>query len=268
MASDLAEEIRYLRAQAKQESNKEVEASEVESPPKSIALEGQPSLVPLATSLDKSGGSAVDVLLNMLARVKFATREQLACYSGIPYRSALRYLLALQSEGLVACEDDCRPAIWILKPSGAAVVATNAPSGGRTASMSVMTHACHRNAVEMLLSNKNDSPGFRFLDTVFLWKKGLNPAFGEHCGVDDNKKAYLVVLDDYRMKPERIAKAWERMHKPPRKYFSGNRCQKWRQIVHYYIVATTDELRARKHQIWIDRHDIPVSVLTIKPLWE
>ena len=206
-------------------------------------------------------------LIQTLARLKFATREQLAYWCSIPSITVFRRLTYLQSAKLIDSDANHRPTIWTVKNLAASVMLTSLPSGGRRSSWSVMAHACHRNAVEILLNEAKDSKGFRFLDRQFFWKRGLNPGHGEHGGIDDAKRAYLVLLDDYLMKPERISHTWERPHHPPRKFISGNRSVSWSKIVNHYIVATTDEFRAAQHAAWIERHEIPARVITIKPLW-
>jgi len=206
-------------------------------------------------------------LISTLTRLKFATREQLAYWCKTPSVTIFKHLATLEEARLVAAHRHRRPAIWKIKPLAAALMLTSRPSGGRQSSLSVMTHACHTNEVEIMLNKDPDSKGFRFMEQTELFKRGLNPAHGEHVGVDDAKKAYLVLLDDYTMKPERIGHAFARAHHPPRQLFSGNRNLKYSQIVNYYIVATTDEFRAAQHATWIKRHEIPARVITIKPLW-
>lgn len=206
-------------------------------------------------------------LIKTLARLKFATREHLAYWCNIPSITVFRRLAFLQDAKLVDSDAHQRPTIWTVKNLAAAVMLTSLPSGGRRASWSVMAHACHRNEVEILLNKSKDSKGFHFLDRQSFWKLGLNPGHGEHGGQDAAKRAYLVLLDDYLMKPERIGHTWERAHHPPKRAFSGGRPGTWSKIVNYFIVATTDEFRAEKHAAWIERHKIPARVITIKPLW-
>jgi hypothetical protein len=207
-------------------------------------------------------------LLQTLCRLRFATREQLSYWCGRHPARVSHRLLNLQKLGLVSSEEYNRPTIWTVKPRAAALMQTTLPSGKRHSSWSAMSHACHRNEVEMLLNAKEESAGFRFLlELPFFWKRGLNPAFGEHSGEDKEKRAYLVLLDDYLMKPDRIGRTWERAHHPPRKYFSGNRAWSWSKIVNHFIVATTDEFRAERHMAWTLRHSVPAQVITIKSLW-
>ena len=207
-------------------------------------------------------------LLKSLARVKFATRTQLAHWCGVHPSSASKRLIRMESANMITSDDHQQPTIWSIKHSAAALMLTSMPAGGRRASWSVMAHTCHRNAVEILLGAENATQGFRFLERQFFWRRGLNPAHGENGGVDQDKRAYLVLLDDYLMKPDRIGHTWARAHKPPRQYFDGHRNITWSEIVNHYLVVTTDEVRAEQHAAWIERHTIPARVLTIKPLWD
>lgn len=207
------------------------------------------------------------LILQNLSRVRFATRSQLAYWCVEHVSNISNRLILLEKAKIVTGETHTRPTIWSITPLGASLMLTSPPSGGRRSSWTVMSHVCHRNAVEILLAAEKESAGFHFLDHQYLVTRGLNPAFGEHCGTDNEGRIYLVLIDDYLMKSSRIAHTWNRVHHPPRKYFSGNRVFTWPQFVNYFIVATTDELRAEKHQAWIEKNVIPARVIVIKPLW-
>ncbi len=206
-------------------------------------------------------------IITVLSRLQFATRDQIAYWCETKPITVFVRLTALEKQGLVASDKANKPNIWRVKNIAAKIMQTTVPSGGRPASWSVMAHACHRNEVEILLARKKESAGFRFLDRVYLWKRGLNPGHGEHAGVDAAKQAYLVLIDDYYMKPERIAHTWERVHHPPKKVFAGNRALTWSKIVHKFIVVSNDAFRAEQHAAWIKKHKIPATVMTIKNLW-
>jgi hypothetical protein len=206
-------------------------------------------------------------LLKTLSRVKFATLSQLAFFCNVHLSTILRRLRVLKDAGIVASDENREPIIWTIKNLGARIAGTSLPCGGRHAGWPVKSHACHRNEVEIMLHAAKDSMGFRFIDRTTLFKRGLHPGKGEHGGIDDAKHAYLILLDDYMMKPERISHTWERPHQPPRKFYSGHRNVTWNKVVNYFIVATTDEFRAEQHATWIEKHAIPAKVITIKPLW-
>jgi len=206
-------------------------------------------------------------LLQTLARLKFATRAHLAFWCDVHVSTILRRLRVLQKAGMIVANENREPMIWSIKNLAAKLMLISPPSGGRRASWSAMSHACHANEVEIMLNTAKDSKGFCFINKIKLLERGLHPGFGEHGGRDDANKDYLILVDDYMMKPERIGHTWTRIHHPPRKFFDGNRQLSWSKIVNHFIVATTDEFRAEQHAAWIERHEIPARVITIKPLW-
>lgn len=206
-------------------------------------------------------------LLTHLARAKFATRAQLCSWCVAHDTTIFRHLVKLEDQGLISSEANQEPNIWMLERPGAALMLTKMPSGGRRPSWSVLSHGCHRNAVEIYLDVQPESRGFRFLDKQTFWKMGLNPAHGENPGRDTNNKAYLVLLDDYGMMPNRIRHTWEREHKPPLAHFDGKRAMQWRQFVNVFIVATTSPLRARQYQQYVKQFAIPATILKIEAIW-
>ena len=212
---------------------------------------------------------AVDqCLLNQLARTKFATRAQLCYWCKMHETTIFRHLVKLEDTGMISSDTHQEPNIWMIERPGAAMMLNKMPSGGRESSWSVMAHGCHRNEVEILLESKEESRGFKFLDKQAFWKLGLNPAHGENAGVDANKKAYLVLLDDYNMMPNRIGHTWERTHKPPAAHYAGNRNKQWNQFVQTYIVATTNAVREEQYKRYLKQFAIPASVLKINQLWD
>lgn len=206
-----------------------------------------------------------------LARVKYATCEQLSFYCCAPRRTVHYHLVRLQKAGLIlfALSSPVRgtTSVWSITYRCATAMHTKLPSGGRRSNWPVIKQACHRNEVEIMLASKPETKGFHFvLERQLFWKNGLNPAFGEHGAKDDAHKSYFVLIDDYFMKSNRIGHAWERRHRPPRKYFR-DRGRLWSNTVNVFYVVTTDSKRANLHTAWIKKHAIPASVLMIKPLW-
>ena len=207
-------------------------------------------------------------LLQQLARCKFATREQLCHWCDKSHKTTiLRHLMKLEDIGLISADAHQEPNIWKIERQGAALMLEKMPSGGRPPSWSVMAHGCHRNAVEILLDTQAESRGFRFLDKQAFWKMGLNPAHGENPGVDASNKAYLVLLDDYGMMPNRIRHTWERRHKPSLSHFEGNRVMQWKQFVNAFIVATTNPIRAEQYEKYVKQFAIPATILKIESIW-
>ncbi len=128
-----------------------------------------------------------------------------------------------------------------------------------------MAHACHRNAVEIVLDRQRG--GFRFLPRPVLWKQGFNPAHGERAGIDAAKISWLVLLDDYLMVSGRIARCWHRRHTPYPKYWPDLTGRAWCDVMQRFVVGCTDPAHAARHRTWIATHDIPAYVIDIPALW-
>lgn len=204
-------------------------------------------------------------ILTTLGRLMFATANQLAYWCDTTPLAIYKRLPVLVAENLIAGEEHARPAIWRLTFAGGRRVNKPMPAGRRHASWSVMAHACHRNASEISL--RESRRGFRFLDRLTLLKSGLNPAFGEHAGNDESDLSTFVLVDDYMMGSDRIARSWQRRHKPNPKYWPDPAGRVWRELAQDYLVVCTDEHHAERHRDWLASQSIPAEVLTIDPLW-
>jgi hypothetical protein len=128
-----------------------------------------------------------------------------------------------------------------------------------------MSHACHANEAELALRTRH--AGFQLLDRITLLRHGLNPAHGEHAGVDATRAAFFVLLDDYRMQSERIEQAWTRRHAPHRAHFPDATGKAWREAVHHFYVVTTDPEREDLHRAFLIQRGLPAEVLSVKALW-
>ena len=128
-----------------------------------------------------------------------------------------------------------------------------------------MAHACHTNQIE--IAQCAQQPGFRFLDRIALLKQGFNPAHGEHAATDDLGVSYFILLDDYAMQPNRIAHAWTRRHTPHQAHWKDMAGRAWRDVVHRFMIFTTDLLRIDSHRRYITTHHIPADIQHIRGLW-
>jgi hypothetical protein len=203
-------------------------------------------------------------VLTALARVQFATAEQLSHWVGTSKQAVSLALKELNVAGLIEPGADTKPVIWLLTLAGAARMRVPMPSGRRHSSWSVMQNACHRNAVEIALGREH--AGFRFLPRLSLYKLGFNPSHGEYAAVQDDGTTWLVLIDDYFMESRRIEHHWNREHRPPRKYWPeiGRR---WHNIANRYAVYTTNDDHRRRHEDFVRSTTIPVDVYELKPLW-
>lgn len=205
-------------------------------------------------------------LLRQLARLRFATREQLAYWCKVHPATVSQRLQLLTEDGLVNGERQTSPAIWRMTFAGSTLLQVPMPAGRRQASWSVMAHTCHANQAEITLRDSVYS-GFRLLDRLTLLRQGFNPAHGEHAGVDEKKVSYFVLLDDYAMQPERIGRSWRRRHAPNPKYWPDNTGKVWSEWVNNFVVITTDPERVTTHQQFATKNGLPADVLQMRHLW-
>lgn len=204
-------------------------------------------------------------VLATLAAVHCATLSQLAHLSRKQQTHVSTAAQALAELGLIEIETLSKPRIYRIAYAGCATLGIPAPSGRRLPTFAVMAHHCHRNEVAIAMAKA--VPGFRFLSRLELLKKGFNPGTGEHGADDDSGTAWFVLIDDYLMGSERIARAWRRRHTPNPKYWPDKTGRVWGEVVKRFLVVTTDEGQADRHRARILRERLPAEVMLIKPLW-
>lgn len=204
-------------------------------------------------------------VLRTLGRLRFATEAQLAYWNGVGVSAVSKTLAKLIDAELVAVEKQSRPGIWRLTFAGAAVVRMPMPSGGRHSSWSVMAHACHVNEVEIRL-RESIYKGFQFMSRLELLKQGFNPAWGEHAGSCGNQSIFVLV-DDYAMTSDRIARSFARRHAPNPKYWPDAAGRVWGEVMQSYIVACTDPIHVETHRAYITKSQLPADVVSVPALW-
>lgn len=205
-------------------------------------------------------------VLQALARAQFATQAQLARLTDAQPSHTSTAINALLDVGLVDGTLTTRPAVLHLTSAGARLAGVVMPSGRRQASWSVMAHACHLTEAAASLAASN--PGFRFLSRLELLRQGFNPGHGEHGAIDASGTAWFVLLDDYQMGSDRIARAWSRRHRPNPKHWPDPTGKTWREVVQRFLVVTTDPDQAERHQLAIDAAHLPADLLVIEALWK
>jgi len=203
-------------------------------------------------------------ILSHLARVAFATSAQLRVWLDVDQSNISRALSDMVEQGLVETTQN-RPAVVYLTHAAYSILQQPMPAGERHASWSVMAHACHKNAFEIL---KNQQGEFRFLSRLSLLRQGLNPAHGEHAALDEEGKTWFVLLDDYMMAPDRIKRSWSRRHTPNKKYWSDPTGRVWRDVAHHYVVVTTSEHQAERYRVYVADQGIPATVELVSAIWE
>ena len=204
-------------------------------------------------------------ILCQLARVHFATGTQLAHWCRVRPATISRATARLSDLGLVHVCVLPRPAIWTLSGAAATASPRTAFVQRSCPSWSLMAHACHRNALEIVLDKQQG--GFRFLSRTALLKQGFNPARGEHAGIDAAGISWLVLLDDDLMASARIARVWRRRHTPNPGHWPDATGRAWCNVIQRYVIGCTDPVRAARHRVWIAAHDMPACVTDIAALW-
>lgn len=205
-------------------------------------------------------------ILERLADVQYATNAQLARWCKVQAPAITKAVQQLIAEDLVDGSLLTRPMILHLTYAGGKLLNKPQPYDRRHASWSVMAHACHANAVQEKMLEKH--PSFRFVSRVDLLKQGFNPGHGEHGAVDDSGIAWFVLLDDFMMGSDRIARAWTRRHAPNRKYWPDHTGRAWCEVVQRFLVVCTDSQHAIRHREWILKKRLPAEVMQLTPLWK
>jgi hypothetical protein len=205
-------------------------------------------------------------ILERLADVRFSTNAQLASWCKVQPPAITKAVQRLIDFGLVEGSLITRPMILHLSYAGGQILNKPQPYERRYTSWSVMAHACHANVVQEMMLEKH--PGFRFLSREALLKQGFNPGHGEHAAVDDTGIAWFVLLDDFLMGSDRIARAWTRRHTPNRKYWPDHTGRAWCEVVQRFLVACTDEQHSLRHRKWILKNKLPAEVMQLSPLWK
>lgn len=205
-------------------------------------------------------------ILERLADVRFSTNAQLASWCKVQAPAISKAVQRLNELDLVDGVLMTRPMILRLTCAGGRAVNQPQPYDRRHVSWSVMAHACHRNELALVMAEA--VPGFRFASRLSLLKQGFNPGHGEHAAVDGNGMSWFVLLDDFLMGSDRIARAWTRRHAPNRKYWPDPTGRAWCDVAQRFLVACTNERHSQRHREWILKHRLPAEVREITPLWK
>lgn len=205
-------------------------------------------------------------VLEQLARVQFATPQQLARLANLQTSHTSVAIKELMNAGLLDGALQARPMILFLTTAGGRLLGVPMPSGRRRASWSVMAHACHLTAAAEMLAGQH--VGFQFLSRHVLLTQGFNPGHGEHGAIDASGTAWFVLLDDYMMGSDRISRSWTRRHAPNRRYWPDHTGKAWCDVVQRFLVVCTDGDHAERHRQWVLKESLPADVAVIGTLWK
>ncbi len=208
------------------------------------------------------------VVLKTLARQQYATADQLVYWQGDRGKSwVYEQLASLEQSRLVIRHKPMQPHVFELTRRGYRLAGAKAPMGSRVKSWSVMSHRCHRNSAEIRL--REHYPTFQFLPRSALYRYGVNPGHGEHFGVADDVRIFML-LDDYFFDSSRIGHAWNRTHVPHRAHFDRNsRVHKWSEMATLYVIAATDPQQYNEHKQYIAKHALEdtTAMLKLEAIW-
>ena len=216
-----------------------------------------------------------DGIMEQLAINEFATPAQLAALCQVQLPAISKAIKQLQTQSMIVTEPGFRPSVLRLSFKGARMLGKRLPSGKRSPSAAVQQHACHRNEAALVLSEKYE--GFQWTPKSQLLSHGLRPALGEHAATDAEGCAHLVLLDDYLMTSDRILRSWTRRHTPDTRHYPVHIGQRWCDLANNFVIVTTSEDQAHRHQTWIEQHHkkvrqgdarLPdIDIVAIDPLW-
>lgn len=202
-----------------------------------------------------------------LARLHYATLGQLVYWAQVQQPTVSKALSRLEDEGLVGVVRVERPAIYYPTFRGLRVAGCAGLRAPRANVWSVMAHRCYRNEAEMRL--RGHFPTFLFSQRQALYALGLNPARGEHGGIERCGALHCVLLDDDFMPSARITHAWQRVHRPNTRHvdLTTSRVQRWSTVASKLVVAVVDEHQYQRHKRYCERSELSVSLLRLARLW-
>lgn len=210
------------------------------------------------------------VLLHTLATYRYTTRQQLHAFTGIPLSSVIRIIRQLIARDWIVVHPAYRPEVLKLTAAGARTIGVAQPAWPSPVRIQ---HLCHRN--EALIALKDEYEQVELYPDMTLFSSGLSPAMGEYA-VRLDGRPYLMIVDDYVMKPARLAHAWTRRHKPPARFFSLDRYREhggrfepyWHKKAEGMYVFTTEHSQYERHRSFAAERELPCQPRCITPLWE
>lgn len=210
-------------------------------------------------------------ILTELARITFATQQQLADYLNRSVNVARHAINELVESRFLEAHKEIRPYVYRLSSHGATVAAVTKPRHWMSAN--AIHQRILRNTIELQIRQKNTSA--QFVSRKQCWQQGLFPSVGEHLLVYRGAAAaerVLVLIDDYMMSSARITHCLNRLHDKEKSVSAGTLVLRWKDVVNRVLVCCTDERHAAQHEHFIELNseylERPIVVTYIPPLWE
>lgn len=214
------------------------------------------------------------ILLNTLARTRFATQAQLSQYVGRSPAQTRTYLLELAAYGLTDAHREFRPHAFFLTVKGCELQDVTKPK--HVISASVIHQQLLRNQIELAMREKN--PSACFASRSECWAMGFHPTVAEHLVSfehDGNTRHALVLIDDYAMAPSRVLHVLNRPHdeNKTKVAVTGHHVMRWPDLVDTVLVYSTNPrfrgaLENAIGSLTTPFHNITLGVRDIAPLWE
>ena len=206
-------------------------------------------------------------LLATVARLKFATREQLLYWSDVTSLSTItKQTLKLEAEGFLQRISYLRPSPYCLTQMGAKSMGESYLKSMFSASKIIQL--CHKNEAEISLQKLQ--PNAFIQSRIYSYKHGFNPSHAEYLAVT-KQNVNLILVDDYQMDSSRILHSWTRPHEANRRYFKYDDSHKkmhYEDVCHKLFVFCTDPYGVEKHSAFCKEIDLPVHVQHIKAIWQ
>ncbi len=226
-------------------------------------------------------------IMDVLIHYRYATREQLGVFAGLPTATVYRRVDALVKSGMLVKHPAYKPEVIALSNKGYRVRDKAAKT--KWLSPAKIQQFCHRNAA--LIALREHHQDVQLYPMMAMYRNGLSPSVAEY-GVRLDNIPHLLMVDDYYMRPKRIKQSWERKHKAPDKFFNEasyikfrdqqlletaktNNAQAQKYVPDYHWnkktqgiwVFSTDSNQVKKHQRFIEKERLPARVGIIAPLW-
>lgn len=213
-----------------------------------------------------------EAMLTLLARLRFATAQQLKTWLSVEAMSSIRRAAQrLELLGLVEINKELKPFVYRLSRSGCNLMGERYFRNWH--SVSAMQQILLRNEVEIELKKEDSAASVATRSQ--LTQLGLHPAHSEYAFMMPNKRSLfeLVVIDDYLMQSNRIIHKWHRAHLKSSQIAEPTSLKSWSQVCDAYRIYTVTDFQYEKHRNYLAqgieqaRFAMSASVHLIEPIW-
>ncbi len=217
-----------------------------------------------------------ELMLRVLARLRFATAEQLGYWLPLDAPSSVRRCAQrLEAARFIEINTERKPFVYRLSRMGCAVMGQR--YFRRWHSASAMQQVLLRNQVELRWHQADDRTSV--VDRTALTPLGLHAAHAEHAFMRPGQSHLfqLVVIDDYLMQSDRIAHKWTRGHLKQSRHAADTTLKRWCDVCDAYWIFAVTPLQVRQHEAYLaqwltespthDEVNVTPVVEFIEPIW-